>query len=265
MARLLAMGDMHGCATAVQRLVALVGLQPEDTLVTLGDYTGKGPESRQVLDWLIHQQKRCRLVPLCGNHDLLMLHARKSRKAYRRWLNAGGGETLASYGKKGRKGPTIDDVPRKHWRFLEQSLLPIFITEHYIFVHANIAPKVSLKTQPAHMLFWKKLRAPVRHYSGKVMICGHTSQKSGLPNVYGQAICIDTKVFHKNGWLSCLDLEAKLLYQANQQGQTRVMFLHPQWNLPQVLVSPRLAACRISQDSETVSPLPGLNTYLRSH
>ena len=36
--RILAIGDIHGCASALDALLADVAPAPEDTLVTLGDY-----------------------------------------------------------------------------------------------------------------------------------------------------------------------------------------------------------------------------------
>jgi serine/threonine protein phosphatase 1 len=53
------------------------------------------------------------------------------------------------------------------------------------------------------------------------MICGHSSQRSGRPLVLDHAICIDTWVYG-DGWLTCLDLDAELYWQANQRGETRM-------------------------------------------
>ena len=56
--------------------------------------------------------------------------------------------------------------------------------------------------------------------SGKIMVCGHSSQKSGRPLVTEDAICIDTFA-HGGGWLSCLDVQADMLWQANRDGDVR--------------------------------------------
>ncbi|HEY9796072.1 MAG TPA: hypothetical protein V6D30_10555, partial [Leptolyngbyaceae cyanobacterium] len=58
------------------------------------------------------------------------------------------------------------------------------------------------------------------HCSGKIMVCGHSSQKSGVPLNVGHAICIDTWVYGK-GWLTCLDVTSGRVWQANQAGQQR--------------------------------------------
>ncbi len=74
------------------------------------------------------------------------------------------------------------------------------------------------------MLYWESFNYPACHESGKTMICGHTSQKSGLPLVTGHAVCIDTRAYG-DGWLSCLQVETGVLRQANRQGQTREFWL----------------------------------------
>ena len=38
MSRYLAIGDIHGCLTAFNTLLDFVQVQPEDTMITLGDY-----------------------------------------------------------------------------------------------------------------------------------------------------------------------------------------------------------------------------------
>jgi len=231
MPRILAIGDIHGCYSALQSLYSILDVRPDDTLVTLGDYTGKGPDSRKVIDWLIQTQHQCKLITICGNNDLLMKNARKSKNHFQRWLNYGGQETLRSYNPRNKKKVSIDSIPQDHWQFLDRFLQPIFITANHFFVHANVAPNVALEEQSGSYLFWKKFKRPVYHYSGKMMVCGHTSQKTGLPDVCGRAICIDTKAFHENGWLSCLDVENNIIYQASQRGKTRQFRLNGIENL----------------------------------
>lgn len=52
------------------------------------------------------------------------------------------------------------------------------------------------------------------------MVCGHSSQKSGLPLNHGHAICIDTWACGQ-GWLTCLDVESGKVWQANEARETR--------------------------------------------
>ena len=75
----IAIGDIHGCSAALDALLDAIRPRPEDTIVTLGDYINRGPDSRGVLDRLIDLGRRCRLVPLLGNHDQMLLEARSGQ------------------------------------------------------------------------------------------------------------------------------------------------------------------------------------------
>jgi serine/threonine protein phosphatase 1 len=118
----------------------------------------------------------------------------------------------------------LDDVPDTHWRFLTEELLPYYETDSHFFVHANAYPDIPLAEQPDFMLYWEQLNDPPQHESGKTMICGHTSQKSGLPITNGHAICIDTWACGQ-GWLSCLDVASGKIWQARQSGERRELWL----------------------------------------
>ena len=83
--RIIAIGDIHGCSTALDAILRLVEPGPEDTVVTLGDYIDRGPDSKGVLDLLLRLKSRCHLVPLMGNHEEIMLDARQSRSGFEFW------------------------------------------------------------------------------------------------------------------------------------------------------------------------------------
>lgn len=69
------------------------------------------------------------------------------------------------------------------------------------------------------MLYWARFEGVTPHCSGKTMVCGHTSQKTGLPRDLGYAVCIDTHAY--GGWLSCLDIGTGDVWQASHGGKTR--------------------------------------------
>ena len=73
------------------------------------------------------------------------------------------------------------------------------------------------------MLRWESLRAfpPRRHESGKVVICGHSSQKGGKIRDLGFWKCIDTYCFGGK-WLTALDVHSGRLWQADVMGRLRV-------------------------------------------
>ena len=219
--RTLAIGDIHGCATAFDLLLSIINLKPVDTVVTLGDYVDRGSNSKGVIDRLIEVQQRGHLIALRGNHEQMMIHARHDVSMESHWRESGGNATLASYGDPG----TMADVPAEHWDFIENQCLDYWENETHFFVHANVYSDLPLFDQPDYMLFWEKFNNPAPHISGKVMICGHTSQKSGLPINIGHAICVDTWAYGR-GWLSCLDVKTGQLWQANQAGQQRQLWMN---------------------------------------
>lgn len=221
MSRYLAIGDIHGCLPAFNTLLDFVQVKPEDTLIALGDYVDRGPQTRDVIERLMKLSESQRLITLRGNHEILMLFARESEANFRRWISAGGDAVLQSYDLLPADGPRVlQQIPAEHWTFLKRNLVPYWESETHFFVHANADPDLDLADQPDEMLYWERFNYPVRHRSGKIMVCGHSAQKSGLPICTEHAICIDTKAY-AGGWLSCLDIHANRIYQANQQSETR--------------------------------------------
>ncbi len=221
--RTLVIGDIHGCLTAMETLLAAVKPGRDDLVVTLGDYVDRGPDVRGVIDRVMELDRACRLVPLRGNHELMMLEARQEDFDF--WFDFGGRETLASYGSDGSSG-WIDKVPREHWEFIEQRCVDYHETASHIFVHAGLDPDVPLADQEQHTLFWQKLipSLVIPHVSGKRVICGHTAQHTGLPLNLGHLVCLDTWVYG-DGWLTCLEVESGRFWQANQAGDLRETWL----------------------------------------
>ena len=201
-----------------------VGIESDDFVISLGDYVDRGPNSRAVLDWLLDRHKTGRLIPLRGNHEIMMMEARRDDELCQQWMGFGGMATLNSYSPFEGQAGVLADVPESHWQFLENDLMATFETKTHFFVHANAEPTLPFQDQPDYMLYWEKFNDPPLHESGKIMVCGHTSQKSGIPLTNGNAICIDTWAYGR-GWLSCLDVESGTIWQANEAGQTRMMTL----------------------------------------
>ncbi len=219
--RTLAVGDIHGCLGPLDDLLGWVRPGPDDLVVLLGDYVDRGPDTRGVLDRLI-QLKRSgvRLVCLRGNHEVMMVAARRGgRSDLKEWLSVGGAQALGSYGTAPGRSGTLADVPQEHWSFLED-LLDYHETDRHIFVHATVLPDFDLDEQPDYALFWDFLPPAMRHHSGKLVVCGHTSQKSGVPKVVPGAVCVDTFA-HGGGWLTCLEVETGRYRQADLLGRRR--------------------------------------------
>jgi serine/threonine protein phosphatase 1 len=226
--RTIAIGDIHGCAPALQALLAAIRPRPDDVIVTLGDYVNRGPDSRGVLDRLIELEQQCTLVPILGNHDGMLLELLKSADAGRSpsltsWLEMGGDATLESYGaRKGAIGrEDLARIPPEHFAFLGRCR-DYHETRSHIFVHAQYDPGLAMDEQPSELLRWQSLRniVPGPHVSGKRAIVGHSSQKGGEVLNLGHLVCIDTYCYG-GGWLTALDVDADELWQVNRRGEPR--------------------------------------------
>jgi serine/threonine protein phosphatase 1 len=221
--RTLAIGDIHGCLTALRTLLRLVAPVADDRLITLGDYVDRGPDSKGVLDLLARLYDGGQVIALRGNHDEMMVDARFGGER-RMWLACGGVETLASYGHE-VSDRDYDRVPDRHWQFLENDCRDWYETDTHLFVHGCVYADMPLAEHDSWVLLWQKLTGPIDHYSGKRLICGHTRQRDGLPLVYETTVCIDTGAYDEDGWLTCLHVETGRYWQANERGETRTGWL----------------------------------------
>ena len=64
-------GDIHGCLRPLQRLLEKIAPQPGDEVVFIGDYIDRGPQSREVVEYLLGLPYRS--VFLLGNHEKMLL------------------------------------------------------------------------------------------------------------------------------------------------------------------------------------------------
>jgi serine/threonine protein phosphatase 1 len=221
--RVLAIGDIHGCCRAFDTLLRAIDLSADDLLITLGDYVGRGPDTLGVLNRLVRLSQSAHLVALRGNHEEMMMTARLSTDALQRWKNNGGDAALRSYSPGDDEG-RLADVPDLHWKFIETFCVDYYQTATHFFVHAGARPNLDLADQTTLVLRWETFNDPPPHKSGKIMICGHTPQRSGLPRNIGHAICIDTAA-HAGGYLTCLDVASGHFWQSDERGQVRELDL----------------------------------------
>ncbi len=140
-----AIGDIHGEAGRLADLHAAIFDHHRRlhagaplTLIHLGDYVDRGPDSFGVIEALIALEARRDLTSIClkGNHEQMMLDALDTGEQGGMWMRSGGVETMDSYYRRDLPG-----VPKAHRKWL--SALPVHhIVEdrRLVFVHAGIAP-----------------------------------------------------------------------------------------------------------------------------
>ncbi len=221
MSRTIAIGDIHGCAPALQRLLQELSPQTSDTIVGIGDYVDRGLDSNGVIETLVELVSVCHLVPLIGNHELMMFNGLQGREDFDFWMQYGGSQTLASYGGK------TENIPQHHLTFLNHCL-KFYETESHIFLHANYVPDLPLQQQPDRIIFWEHIKetVPAPHQSGKTVVVGHTPQVEGNVRNLGHLQIIDTFCYG-DGWLTALDVDSGKIWQTNNTGDFRESLLGP--------------------------------------
>ncbi len=214
--RLLAIGDIHGCGTALTTLLKELAPRAGDTIVTLGDVVDRGPDTPGVLDRLILLSSQGLLVPIKGNHEVMLLGCVDGGHNPESWLYYGGAEVLEAYGVS-----RAFDLPEHHLEFLRRFRL-FHETETDLFVHANYHPLLALADQPEDILLWMPVLAEeaVRHRSGKTAFVGHTPQADGQILDLGFLVGLDTNCC-RGGWLTGLDVRTGAYWQTNEKGQVR--------------------------------------------
>ena len=220
--RVYAIGDVHGRADLLERLYGLIAAdlkaRPIDKVmeVFLGDYVDRGPNSRDVIDWMLSGPRVAhKRICLRGNHELMMQAFLDDASVIGSWGQYGGLETLYSYGVK-VKLPLAEDmheeaqqafrraVPASHVEFL-RSLRPMASAGGYYFAHAGVNPARPLADQVEDDLYW--IREPfLSHHRPleKVVVHGHTPVEA--PEVEVHRIGIDTGAYI-TGRLTCAVLE----------------------------------------------------------
>jgi serine/threonine protein phosphatase 1 len=219
-----AVGDVHGRLDLLEDLLVRIredaGQHSADSarsLIFLGDYVDRGPESRGVVEAVMSDLlPGFTIVCLLGNHEEAMLSFLEGESDGLDWLSFGGLETLLSYGVPLRSLPDsgeavkalqaalIEAVPERHVAFFRNCLLHYSVGD-YVFVHAGVRPGITLEKQTQTDLLWirddfLRVRAPL---PGRVVVHGHTI--CDLPQNRLQRINIDTGAF-VSGRLTCLVL-----------------------------------------------------------
>lgn len=147
-----AIGDIHGCISPLRRMLARIGAYASGgTVVFLGDYVDRGPDSKAVLDTLTEEAPAgWRWISLKGNHEDMMVGAQDGRHDESWWLENGGLQTLASYG---------HEILPSHLQWA--AALPLSYQDQYrLFVHAGVKEGAFFEDQTAEDLMWTRFPGP---------------------------------------------------------------------------------------------------------
>ncbi len=129
--RVLVVGDVHGCRTELERLLAAANLTADDQLIFVGDLVNNGPDSAGV----VRMARERNALSVVGNHELRLLTAKKERQT----------KDL-----KRTDYPTIRRLAPEDWDYLAAMALTIEVPAwETLIVHGGFLPDVPWKNQPA--------------------------------------------------------------------------------------------------------------------
>jgi serine/threonine protein phosphatase 1 len=183
MSKTYAIADLHGrfdlLSAAYDRLR---DIQTPGTIVHLGDYVDRGPQSREIIGFLMDDATvppGWRRVCLKGNHEAMMAQVCATPGLIKWWLQNGGGSTLISYGAAIGQKADVGIVPVEHVQWLHQ--LPLYHEDaNRVFVHAGVKDGIPLPEQDDETLLWMLYPDGAEDgYGDKHVVHGHHQFESG--------------------------------------------------------------------------------------
>ncbi len=245
--RTFAIGDIHGDTVHLFKLLStLPVLDKEDTLVFLGDYLDRGPNSAGVVDYVrkLPAQTAAKVVALRGNHEDAWL--RVVDEGWDAFVLPPSNGTLAAYrsfaggpAPQDDETPTMDEEFEMHrGTFFPKDVVEWFRTlpfwyedDHAIYVHAGLPHGEEGFLHPRDVknpltLLWLRDERFFRDYRGKRVVFGHTSTEYLPPELSGytpedptdlwagvDVVGLDTGC-GKGGFLTALELPALNVYES---------------------------------------------------
>ena len=217
-----AIGDVHGRSDLLRRMFRTIQQDAIDhaaqspTLVLLGDYVDRGPDSKGVLDLVCQGLPGFRTVPLLGNHEDMLLAFLQDGDADLQmgWFKNGAVATVTSYGVPcagiGQltigghqvRRALLDKMPAAHRHVLEHGAV-LHETPYHVFVHAGIDAGLPMDRQNRKYLLWRRwgLDETVDLPGGRVLVHGHDVVGAVPLRVPGR-MALDTGAY-ESGVLSC--------------------------------------------------------------
>ncbi|MGC8955733.1 MAG: metallophosphoesterase family protein [Fervidobacterium sp.] len=163
-----AISDLHGCLRPLEKLISEISPTQNDTLIFLGDYIDRGPDSKGVVDFLIGLSKITNCVFLRGNHEQMLLDVLDDGDLYM-WTINGAHATWRSYGSLQQL--LLNDL---HIEFFKNTKY-YHIEGNYLFVHGGIRPNIPIEKQDVRDLIWiREEFISKKHNTGYIVVFGHT-------------------------------------------------------------------------------------------
>lgn len=186
MAKTYAIADLHGRYDLLCEAIKLIladGGKDGGTIVTMGDYIDRGPQSREVIEFLMNLEANpapgWKVVCLKGNHEAIMFETIMKPLHPEWWMTNGGRQTIYSYGHpKLKVGRYYEDVhlgvvPHDHLKWIA-SLPTYFEDDNRLFVHAGVPDDAAMDQQREDTLLWMLYpEGADQGWQGKHVVHGH--------------------------------------------------------------------------------------------
>lgn len=179
-----AIGDVHGMYNLMVKALDFIHddkVDGDKTIVMLGDYVDRGPDSALCIHELRLIEKSDNVICLKGNHEDMMCNNTISDIGI--WLMNGGKQTLESYDQL----PNSDIEDDRKWM---RSLPTVYVDKHRAFVHAAYFDDDTVNTweDVDHMRMWYRYnktedeKVTLEDGTWRYVVHGHTPQR-GYPFV----------------------------------------------------------------------------------
>lgn len=239
----IAIGDIHGNLAALTDLLEQVSREVagDDTVVFLGDYIDRGPDSKGCVDAILRFQRESSAEVICllGNHEDWFLRTLHDHGRHSWLLGMEAFDTIRSYSVEAEQtlreavsniGAELylghvalpyeaffDAVPHEHIQFFE-ALRPYHQSLDCVCTHGGLDPRGGpVHDQPRQALIWGAGDFPDGYTGAEIVVYGHrdnavvNADRWPAPRIAGRTIGVDT-ISH--GVLTAIRLPDQRVFQS---------------------------------------------------
>jgi serine/threonine protein phosphatase 1 len=193
-----AIGDIHGNLGSLEDLLSRVvpEMRPAGTLVFLGDYIDRGPDSKGCVERILRLKSEAafQVVTLMGNHEQWMLRSLRDPMRHSWLVGMEAMDTVQSYSAEaaqiltramGEYGARLflykvalpyeaffDAMPAEHLRFFE-GLVPCHRTPDVVCAHAGADLNGEIDPSEVDVHVWGPLGFPEDYEGNDAVVYGH--------------------------------------------------------------------------------------------
>ncbi|MEO6869716.1 MAG: metallophosphoesterase [Ginsengibacter sp.] len=189
MNRTFAIGDIHGCSKTFKKLLLdKIKIDQSDAIYCVGDYIDRGPDSKGVIDFILHlRSEGYQIHTLRGNHEQMLLDSISEEFDTDIWLKNGGTDTLRSF-----ELQSLNELPGNYLSFFGETKY-YFKIKDYIIVHAGLNFKKKDILADKDAMLWIRDFKPLQPaLKDLTLIHGHTPKSLHyILNQSGNCLDID--------------------------------------------------------------------------